>query len=222
MIKKFAIIGVSKGWRGVQKLKARKTPKQLMGKPDPSVELHSIGVKEKILQAGRTTEKVTFERLIKKFPKQKIKAFKLAQLKGVKKVKSLGKRYNIQGLFSVKDRPSTFYKAKKGSGLPKGMTYESMGWAAPAELSAEALAVKRTQAPKALLKKHRASLSKIYKTPKTWIKRAELKSFYKAKAKIELKQAKVDRTIFRTQTVQKLDPKTGKYKTIAKYKKMTW
>jgi len=64
MIKKFAIIGVSKGWRGVQKLKARKTPKQLMGKPDPSVELHSIGVKEKILQAGRTTEKVTFERLI--------------------------------------------------------------------------------------------------------------------------------------------------------------
>jgi len=102
------------------------------------------------------------------------------------------------------------------------MTYESMGWAAPAELSAEALAVKRTQAPKALLKKHRASLSKIYKTPKTWIKRAELKSFYKAKAKIELKQAKVDRTIFRTQTVQKLDPKTGKYKTIAKYKKMTW
>ena len=47
MIKKFAIIDVSKGWRGVQKLKARKTPKQLMGKPDPSVELHSIGVKEK-------------------------------------------------------------------------------------------------------------------------------------------------------------------------------
>ena len=35
---------------------------------------------------------------------------------------------------------------------------------------------------------------------------------------MELGQAKVDRAYFRTQTVQKLDPKTGKYKTIRRYK----
>ena len=222
MIKKFAIIGVSKGWKGIQKLKARKTPKQLMGKPDPSVELHSIGVKETILKAGRTTEKISFKRLLKKFPRQGIKAHKLAQLKGIKKVTALSERHGIKGITSIKDRPKTFYKAKKGSGLPKGMTYESMGWAPAAELSAEAKAVYVSKLPKTLLKKHRASLSKIYKTPKTWTKRASLKQHYRAQAKAELGAAKIDRAIFRTQTVQKLNPKTGKYKTFRKYKKMTF
>ena len=62
---------------------------------------HPRGVKELFWKAGRTTEKTAFKRLIKKYPTQAIKAHKLAQLKGVKKVKSLGKRYNVQGLFSV-------------------------------------------------------------------------------------------------------------------------
>ena len=39
---------------------------------------------------------------------------------------------------------------------------------------------------------------------------------------MELKAAKVDRAVFRTQTVQKFDPKTGRYKTISKFKKMTY
>ena len=53
-----------------------------------------------------------------------------------------------------------------------------MGWAPSAPLSAEAIAVKRAQSPKALLKKHRATLTKIYRAPKSWKPRAELKQLY--------------------------------------------
>ena len=177
---------------------------------------------ELFLKAGRTTEKVSFKRLIKKFPGQGVKAHKLAQLKGVKKVKSLGKRYNVQGLFSVKDRPKTFYKSKKGSGLPKGMTLQEMGWAPAAELSAEATAVKAAQAPKALVKKYFKTYQKIKTKPKSWTKRASLKQHYRTKIKSELKLAKIDRAVYRTQTVQKYNLKTGKYQTIRKDKKYTF
>ena len=221
-LRKFKLKKFVKRGGKIKKLPAQKAPKQFMGTPAPSAELHSIGVKETILKAGRTTEKISFKRLLKKFPGQGVKAHKLAQLKGVKKVKSLGKRYNVQGLFSVKDRPKTFYKAKKGSGLPTGMTYESMGWAPAAELSAEAKAVKAAQAPKALVKKYFKTYQKIKTKPKSWTKRASLKQHYKTKIKSELKLAKIDRAIYRSQTVQKYNPKTGKYQTIRKDKKYTF
>ena len=178
------------------------------------------GVKELIWRAGRTTEKVAHRRLIRKFPKQGAKAFKLAQLKGVKKVKSLGKKHEVEGLFSVRDKPRGYFKTKRG-GLPKGSTLEEMGWAPQdAEfVSAEAIAFKRSQAPKALLKKHRATLSKIYRSPKSWKERSHLKSVYRARAKAELGAAKIDRAMFRSTTVQKLDPLSGRYKTIRRYKK---
>ena len=221
-LRKFKLKKFVKRGGKIKKLPAQKAPKQFMGTPALSAELHSIGVKETILKAGRTTEKVSFKRLIKKFPGQGVKAHKLAQLKGVKKVKSLGKRYNVQGLFSVKDRPSTFYKAKKGSGLPKGMTLQEMGWAPAAELSAEATAVKAAQAPKALVKKYFKTYQKIKTKPKSWTKRASLKQHYRAKIKSELKVAKINRAIYRSKTVQKYNPKTGKYQTIRKDKKYTF
>jgi len=61
---------------------------------------HPRGVKELIWKAGRTTEKVSFKRLIKKYPgeKQAIRAFKVAQRKGLKKVQALGKRHGVEGL----------------------------------------------------------------------------------------------------------------------------
>ena len=59
---------------------------------------HPRGVKELFWKAGRTTEKTAFKRLIKKYPTQAIKAHKLAQLKGVKKVQALGKRHGVEGL----------------------------------------------------------------------------------------------------------------------------
>ena len=233
MIKKFANIGVSKGWKGVQKLKAQK--------PKPKIKSYASGslvwdpktksirvaktpltsyeeahkpIGELFLKAGRTTEKVSFKRLIKKFPGQGVRAHKLAQLKGLKKVKALSERHGIKGITSIKDRPKTFYKSKKGSGLPKGMTLQEMGWAPAAELSAEATAVKAAQAPKTLVKKYFKTYQKIKTKPKSWQKRASLKQHYKAKVKSELKLAKIDRAIYRSKTVQKYNPKTGKYITI--------
>ena len=181
------------------------------------------GVKELIWRAGRTTERVAHKRLIKKFPKRTgtisggSRALKLAQLKGVKKVESLGKRHGVEGLFSVRDKPRTFFKAKKG-GLPKGTTLEEMGWAPrDAELASEAmLAFKKSQTPKALLKKHRATLSKIYRSPKSWKERSHLKSVYRARAKAELGAAKLDRSIYRTQTIQKQTGTTKRGKPIWK------
>ena len=59
---------------------------------------HPRGVKELFWTAGRTTEKTAFKRLIKKYPTQAIKAHKLAQLKGIKKVQALGKKHGVEGL----------------------------------------------------------------------------------------------------------------------------
>ena len=59
---------------------------------------HPRGVKELIWKAGRKTEEVTFKRLIKKHPKQGIRAHKIAQRKGLKKVQALGKRHGVEGL----------------------------------------------------------------------------------------------------------------------------
>ena len=181
---------------------------------------HPHGLKELVWKAGRSTEKATFKRMLKKYPGSPVKAFKLSQQKGLRKVESLGKRHGVEGLFSVRDKPRTFFKAKKG-GLPKGTTLEEMGWAPrDAELASEAmLAFKKSQTPKALLKKHRATLSKIYRSPKSWKERSHLKSVYRARAKAELGAAKVDRAMFRSTTVQKLDPLSGRYKTIRRYKK---
>ncbi len=128
-LRKFKLKKFVKRGGKIKKLPAQKAPKQFMGTPAPSAELHSIGVKETILKAGRTTEKISFKRLLKKFPGQGVKAHKLAQLKGLKKVKALSERHGIKGITSIKDRPKTFYKSKKGSGLPKGMTSEGMLWA---------------------------------------------------------------------------------------------
>ena len=59
---------------------------------------HPRGVKELFWKAGRTTEKVTFRRLIKKHPTQAKRAFEIAQLKGKQKVIALGKRHKVEGL----------------------------------------------------------------------------------------------------------------------------
>tara|TARA_R100001480_G_scaffold131706_1_gene129006 strand:- start:44 stop:499 length:456 start_codon:yes stop_codon:yes gene_type:complete len=59
---------------------------------------HPRGVKELFWKAGRTTEKVTFARLLKKHPKQAKRALKVAQLKGMKKIEALGKKHKVEGL----------------------------------------------------------------------------------------------------------------------------
>ena len=59
---------------------------------------HPRGLKELIWKAGRTTETVAFKRLLKKHPTKGVRAFQVAQLKGLKKVQALGKRHGVEGL----------------------------------------------------------------------------------------------------------------------------
>ena len=71
---------------------------------------HGIGLKDLISKAGRKTEQVTFQRLQKKFPgdRSKIRAYKIAKIKGEKKVQSLTKRLGTESPASIK----TQYKSK--------------------------------------------------------------------------------------------------------------
>ena len=70
--------------------------------------------------------------------------------------------------------------------------------------------------PAEMVKRHRKTLSKIYKQPKDWKKRSSLISHYRGSAKAELKQAKMDRNIFREQSVQMQSGTTRKGKEIWK------
>jgi len=72
---------------------------------------HGIGVKELISKAGRKTQEVTFKRLQKIYPgseRSKIRAFKIAKIKGERKVQSLTKRLGTESPASIK----TQYKSK--------------------------------------------------------------------------------------------------------------
>jgi len=70
--------------------------------------------------------------------------------------------------------------------------------------------------PAEMVRRHRKTLSKIYKQPKDWKKRSSLISHYRGSAKAELKQAKMDRNIFREQSVQMQSGTTRKGKPIWK------
>ena len=60
---------------------------------------HPQGLKDLVWKAGRTTERTAFNRMLKKYPgSSKVRAFKLSQQKGVRKVESLGKRLGVTGL----------------------------------------------------------------------------------------------------------------------------
>ena len=63
---------------------------------------HHIGIKDFVLKAGRSTERTTFTRLLKKYPGSGKKAYKVAQQKGLRKVQSLGQRLGVQGLGASK------------------------------------------------------------------------------------------------------------------------
>ena len=70
--------------------------------------------------------------------------------------------------------------------------------------------------PAEMVKRHRKTLSTIYTKPKSWKKRSSLISHYRGSAKSELKQAKIDRSIFRDTTVQMQSGTTRKGKEIWK------
>ena len=63
-------------------------------------KLHTIGAKELVDKAARSTEKTTFVRLQKRYPgseRSKIRSFKIATIKGERKAKSLSERLGLSG-----------------------------------------------------------------------------------------------------------------------------
>jgi len=70
--------------------------------------------------------------------------------------------------------------------------------------------------PAEMVRRHRKTLSTIYTKPKSWKKRSSLISHYRGSAKAELKQAKIDKSIFRDTTVQMQSGTTRKGKEIWK------
>ena len=63
-----------------------------------AIKFHAQGVKELLLKAGRSTEKATFKRLLKKYPGSGVKAYKVAQQKGLRKTFALGQKMGVEGL----------------------------------------------------------------------------------------------------------------------------
>ena len=55
-----------------------------------AIKFHAQGVKELLLKAGRSTEKTVFKRLLKKYPGSGVRAYKVAQQKGLRKKVVLG------------------------------------------------------------------------------------------------------------------------------------
>jgi len=139
-----------------------------------------------------------------------IRAIKIARKKGVQKLETKSTKLKVP----IRRFGSQKTKARIGVSESEAKT---LGFA-PREMSAEMKSFYAKGTSSALVKKHRKTLSKIYTKPKSWKQRSKLKSHYRAAAKSELKQAKMDRSIWRDTTIQK-QSKSGRWKTIWKQPK---
>ena len=156
-----------------------------------------------------------FANLVKQKNNALIKAFKVSQTRGLKagekaSVKlGLDKRAIYAG---ARDKPKSFFKKKSFISAEEsrklGFPQSEMSLSARYDLD-----LPNTSA-KSRLKKTRSTLSKIYKSPKSWKDRSKLKKQFRLQAKSELGEAKIDRAFYRTSTIQKQNPKSKKYSTI--------
>lgn len=87
----------------------------------------------------------------------------------------------------------------------------------PRETSAEMKSFYSKGSDKAGLKRSRATLSKLYKTKKTFPKRSQLIQEYRIKAKSQLAGAKIQRKIDLYSKVEKFNPKTKRFETFRTY-----
>ena len=135
------------------------------------------------------------KKAIKSFNKAATKVTIIARKKGEKAYEAASKKLGVgRRFYGVRKPKQGFMDAHE----------RKITGQAPAILSEGMKDFYAGQRPSALLKKHRGTLSKIYQNPKSWKQRAPLIRHYKNVAKSELKQAKIDRDIFRDSTVQKI------------------
>ena len=254
------VIGVSKRFKGVKKLKAFDKPKSAPAiKPltyspkDKGIFTNvqhkistsaNIARQDKAAKVGRIVEErslreglrrirskslsifgtkghyekvpgTNFKRISAKgkrakaaFTKASVKVKKISERKGLRAYDKASTKLGVgQRRFGSTRRQTAFTSdaERKMSGMP------------PVEYTAEMKSFHSVR-PAEMLKRHRKTLSKIYTQPKDWKKRKQLITHYRNVSKIELKQAKIDRSIFRDTTVQMQTGTTRKgreiYKTI--------
>ena len=133
-----------------------------------------------------------------------IRAIKIARKKGIQTLDKQSSKLSVP----IRRFGSQKTKARVGVSESEAI---SLGFA-PREMSAEMKSFYSKGKPSALVKKHRSTLSKVYKMKPSKL-RSHLKHHYRTAAKSELKQAKVDRSYFRSDTIQK-QTRSGKWKTI--------
>ena len=154
-----------------------------------------VSIQPKLAGTNYSIKTPKAKKAIKSFNKAATKVSIIARKKGNQAYEAASKKLDVgRRFYGVRKPKQGFMDAHE----------RKMTGQAPAILSEDMKAFYAGQRPSALLKKHRATLSKIYQNPKSWKQRAPLIRHYKNVAKSELKQAKIDRNIFRDSTVQKI------------------
>jgi hypothetical protein len=156
-----------------------------------------------------------FANLVKQKNNALIKAFKVSQTRGLKAGEKASVKLGLDkgAIYAgARDKPKSFFKKKSFISAEEskklGFPQSEMSLSARYDLD-----LPNTSA-KSRLKKTRSTLSKIYKSPKSWKDRSKLKRQFRLQAKSELGEAKIDRAFYRTSTIQKQNPKSKKYSTI--------
>ena len=130
----------------------------------------------------------------------------ISKRKGLKAYDKASTKLGVgQRRYSARKRQTAFTSDAEGkmTGMP------------PVEYTAEMKSFHGVR-PAEMVRRHRKTLSKIYTQPKDWKKRSSLIRHYRGAAKSELKQAKIDRNLFREQSVQIQTGTTRKGKEIWK------
>jgi len=156
-----------------------------------------------------------FGNLVKQKNKALIKAFKVSQIRGLRAGEKASVKLGLDkgAIYAgARDKPKSFFKKKSFISAEEsrklGFPQSEMSLSARYDLD-----LPNTSA-KSRLKKTRSTLSKIYKSPKSWKDRSKLKRQFRLQAKSELGEAKIDRAFYRTSTIQKQDLKSKRYSTI--------
>ena len=142
-----------------------------------------------------------FPKLFKQRKRALARAVTLSKKRGMRSLEKTSKKLDVNiKKFGVQE-PGSRWDANMVTRVSTSEA-KALGFP-PKEISSDMKAFYTKNKPATLVKRHRATVSKIYQQPKSWKKRSGLIKYYKGAAKTELKQAKIDRDIFRKTSVQK-------------------
>ena len=157
------------------------------------------------LKPGKANQ---FSSLVKQKTRALTRAFTLSKKRGFKSLEKTSKKLDVNIPKFGRLEPGSRWDANMATRV-SASEGRALGFP-PKEISTDMKAFYQKGLPRVKLKKHRKTLSKIYATKKSWKERSHLKSVYRARAKGELKAAKLDRSIYRDQTIQR-QAKHGKW-----------